>query len=641
MTHDVGSRQRFAKGQHLQTELMTHALNKLGIKRRDNITDDLKPSNIKAAAANVKKLKKAILDHLNPFENDFDKTKIFNISSGRAAPDQVASFLLGIEKFGNKKRIEFIKNCSEDKSFFEKCLTKRPLLNFKSLLPKRKIKLGDKSQEIKWQVNLFGKLLAISLNEDLRENKALDITKLMTYPLSIVPLSLCHLNGLIHETAKSALLEILEKKVISGSPEKRDVLIIDGFFYLRTLPDLPGTFGDIARQIMKHIAKNEAEYIHLIFDTYPSPSIKDYQHQKRGGIFDEPYVISGSMQKRSPNFHEALKNVSFKIAFVKFLIQAFAENEMVPFISNKTVYINFDKCYVFKACVNSYAITLHVIEQFSCMGHEEADTKIAFHLINLFFETPNQNNNINVEIRTSDTDVLVILLGNYHNVAPNIRTWIKLGVGSYVRYIDVTRLYENIGKTMCKSLPAFHALTGCDYNPSIHGKGKKTAFKILEYVIRFQEAFGKIGSVNDRNIDVLFVIIQEFICHLYGEKRYSSVNELRAYLLLKKYDAKNPKTPFNLEAIKNSNPSTLPPCESTLREHFLRTVYITSIWSNCHLKYPTRFEPINYGYKLQSDVVTGRQFYDFRWYSCEMMPSDIKDILINKNIDLNGKTLSI
>ena len=185
------------------------------------------------------------------------------------------------------------------------------------------------------------------------------------------------------------------------------------------------------------------------------------------------------MQRRPPNFFEALKNVQFKIAFVKYLIHAFAQKDMFPIIANKTVYINFDKCYVFKANIESIGITSNVVEQFNCTGHEEADTKIVFHLINLLFETPNQNSNVNIEIRTSDTDILVILLGYYHNVAKNIRTYIKLGVGSNIRWINVTQLYENLGQTLCKSLPAFHALTGCHYNPSIHGKGKKQHLKFF------------------------------------------------------------------------------------------------------------------------------------------------------------------
>ena len=63
----------------------------------------MKGHNIKSTAASVKKLKKAILDRMNPFQNDLDKNKIFNISSVRAALDQVASFLLDIENFGDKK----------------------------------------------------------------------------------------------------------------------------------------------------------------------------------------------------------------------------------------------------------------------------------------------------------------------------------------------------------------------------------------------------------------------------------------------------------------------------------------------------------------------------------------------------------
>ena len=135
---------------------------------------------------------------------------------------------------------------------------------------------------------MFGKLLAIAMDADARMNKPIDIDKLMTFPLSIVPLTLCHFDGSINETAKSALLNILENKVNSDIPKKRDVLIIDGFFYLRTLSDLPSNYGDIAKQLLLHIADTDAQYIHLIFDTYPPPSMKDYINIKNEG----QYLIS-------------------------------------------------------------------------------------------------------------------------------------------------------------------------------------------------------------------------------------------------------------------------------------------------------------------------------------------------------------
>ena len=76
------------------------------------------------------------------------------------------------------------------------------------------------------QRDLFGQLLSISLK------KTLDIDKVLSYPLTPVPLALCHLDGSICKTDKSCLLRLLEKGISSEPPQNTDVIIYDGFFYV-------------------------------------------------------------------------------------------------------------------------------------------------------------------------------------------------------------------------------------------------------------------------------------------------------------------------------------------------------------------------------------------------------------------------
>ena len=57
--------------------------------------------------------------------------------------------------------------------------------------------------------------------------------------------------------------------------------------------------------------------------------------------------------------------------------------------------------------------------------------------------------NSKVIIRTSDTDTLVIALGCY---AKNSLT-----------YIDVWKLFNKLGKDLCRALPALHVFTSSDY----------------------------------------------------------------------------------------------------------------------------------------------------------------------------------
>ena len=105
--------------------------------------------------------------------------------------------------------------------------------------------------------------------------------------------------------------------------------------------------------------------------------------------------------------------------------------------------------------------------------HEEADTKIVHNVCAINFDA-------NVLIRCSDTDILVILLGNMNFLKKNLKIWMHVGIGNSQKYISISKLYEKLGEKLCQALLAFHALTGCDFNPSFYRKGKKRPLTILE-----------------------------------------------------------------------------------------------------------------------------------------------------------------
>ena len=90
------------------------------------------------------------------------------------------------------------------------------------------------------------------------------------------------------------------------------------------------------------------------------------------------------------------------------------------------------------------------------LTQEEADTQILLHAVHaarLKFAS--------VVIVSEDTDVLVLLLMN-----------IKCGSQTRVRYIEVSRVVESIGASVCRSLLGFHAFSGCDRVSAFAGHGK-------------------------------------------------------------------------------------------------------------------------------------------------------------------------
>lgn len=72
---------------------------------------------------------------------------------------------------------------------------------------------------------------------------------------------------------------------------------------------------------------------------------------------------------------------------------------MVPFIGNSQVFINFKECHSYMVYNNK--VLLNVDDSLSCLKHEEADTKIIYHICNVDAKA-------NFVIRCSDNDIATI-----------------------------------------------------------------------------------------------------------------------------------------------------------------------------------------------------------------------------------------
>nr|XP_037875934.1 uncharacterized protein LOC105842686 isoform X2 [Bombyx mori] len=284
---------------------------------------------------------------------------------------------------------------------------------------KKKVQVGGKIQEIKIQRDLFGRMLGISMDFNV------DISKILSYPITSVPLSMCHLDDAICKTDKSALMKCLEKEVQHEQPHHIDVIIIDGFFLLHTMKNVPKTFGNISKKLLQMATQFQASRINVIFDQYFTPSIKDYEHSQRLESAQLEYSITGPEQIRPSDFAKELINLNFKEALVNFFISHWATDEVMPFIGNKTIYINFRKCHSFTVD-NSNKVVSRIDEELSCPAHEEADTKIVYHACNINFPAE-------IVIRSADTDIAAIMLGNMHHLKSDTVVWMLTGTGNNLR----------------------------------------------------------------------------------------------------------------------------------------------------------------------------------------------------------------
>ena len=104
-------------------------------------------------------------------------------------------------------------------------------------------------------------------------------------------------------------------------------------------------------------------------------------------------------------------------------------------------------------------------------NHEEANTWIVVHILHA-----RKQGSKSVLVRTVDTDVIVILVGQFHyftRTQPWVDVWVAFGMGRNYRYYGINSISANLGPEKSVALSVFHAISGCDTTSAFWGKGKK------------------------------------------------------------------------------------------------------------------------------------------------------------------------
>ena len=472
MTNSISARQSWAESQTLRTTILSNMFEKLGLIKKEDISQDLKPHRIRNDNLAVNKIKDMTKVTMNPFDSCLDPATLFNIGTGKGASENTERFLLNLNNTGDKARRTFISECVEDPSRFESRIPRQKLYTFATECAKKQHSTADGKVIAASMVrNLFGSILYLSLQ------RKIDMEEVLKYPLTPIPLSLSHVDGTMLKSTKSALLKNLESRVQTLTPTS----IIDASFFYHLHGNLPATFGATAKYLLKRIMESVGDVIHFVNDKWIKPSIKDIKREGRESS-SVMYRISGPAQKRPGNWISSLRNDCFKISLVEFLINNWELNNMSDIFKRKTLYANCgNKCYMYKA-VDDTVVRTEVTELYS--NHEEADSRMFFHLA---YESELNN----VVIRTADTDCLIIALDCLPSLNPYLRLWleVRLQSNNSIRFISVNQLFSKLGTSISHALPAYHAFTGCDYTASFIRKGKLRPLTMREFSTKAQEAF--------------------------------------------------------------------------------------------------------------------------------------------------------
>ncbi|XP_057306368.1 uncharacterized protein LOC130644684 [Hydractinia symbiolongicarpus] len=609
LTNSISARQRWAQSHSIRTSIVSYVFENLGMTKQEDVSQDLKASRMRQNSKDLHQVINMVKETMNPFNDAIEKQYLFNIASGKAASPDTTKFLLNIVSVGSKARDKFIDECSKDPARFEKPIRRQTLHTFATGGTKYNIKAADnKVVAVTMMRDLFGSILYHSLQ------RKIDMAEVLKYPLTPVPLSLGHVDGKMQKTPKVKLLNELEAKVKTDDPNRVDVNIIDGMFFLHLFVDLPATFGALATFILKRVCASKGNIIHFVLDKMVHPSIKDCERDLRCTERHGAYQITGPEQKRPSNWLNALRNDHFKAALVEFLAFFWENNMHSTVLGNKTVIMNRnDTCYMFRV-EGEIVVKTEIVKLFST--HEEADSRILYHLSSI--QTP-----ANVVIRTIDTDVLIIALGCLSKLPNSLNIWMETGVytKNTLRYISINQIYQKLGKNICMALPAYHAFTGCDYTASFSRKGKIRPFKLLEKNESVQDVFKQLGTNLDVTDDA-FATLEKFVCSMYGKRNLSSVDEARLVMFLEKYKPKGENEAIS--CVKKFDGSSLPPCLRVLRQKIYRTKYVAQLWMSSITSEPPNHLPEDMGWLLKDGS------YIIKWYEGEMSPKAV-DVTSNEN----------
>ena len=486
----------------------------------------------------VGNLVEVILDKGNPFLDEFQE--LIAIDSRKVFDSSISQSIRSIINIGKKQYTQFYQNVLEDRT----SSIDEPIKRNNFPLPKNprlkvKSKQTKKLKDAQISVEIFGQLYMAH-----RES---DKDKFFCHELQSFPAALADSGKMYFPTAKSALLPCLTEKMDDTLevPQSFDCILLDGAAIVHFLPtDRICTFRDYAQKVfIPYLKTFSCSRIDIVFDQYLVNSLKNAVREKRG---------DGTRWKVGPQVKVPKK-------WNDFLNDSQNKKELFSFLAREVHEAARSFTYYVYVTLELKVFTNSTTNMSDCT-HEEADTRIIVHLMNGLKEGYEY-----FLIRTVDTDIVVILLGKYHDIQtsyPATDIWIKFGTGKSVQYFHLKSLYEKLGITTCRALPYFHAFTGCDTTSAFKGKAKKSAWQTWKAYKQVTDSFEDLSQnpfkeLNDESRD--FQVLQKFVVQMYSKGLdVESVNVARKLLFA-----------------QNQKMERIPPTADALLQHAKRAIYQT------------------------------------------------------------------
>ena len=551
----------------------------------DNVRKCLRPSQIlksnKIVLSIINCLKSQFTE---PFCDEFDQQKLYNLVSGAAVSDDIADSLLGVEQVGKKRMIEFEDRMVTDKAkaFFDS-IQRNKILTFANSAKKATLKNTSK-EEVKIEKDVLGTLLA----EGSKSGMAIDINEALKYPLSPVCASLSTADGCRRKTKKSDLMSVIDGMDchLDDAKEKCKTYMLDLAAYIRSVIKQCSTVRDIATKLLASIPSTY-ETLYVMCDKYEDGSIKTAERQSRAEGEGERVLLKSPDMKVPYNINSFLSVGQNKEDLFNLIRRVLAETA-----SHLTIYFCFRNCLKIKNGVET------VMPHLLC-DHEEADTMLVAYAY--------QIDDGGITVRSPSGDIDIVALFVYHEMFINADIFVDNGTGAQRKTLDISACDLSVEQR--KAILGLHSLSGNDYVSSFFRKGKATCWKKMCMRTEFVSALSLLGmefSVDEE----AFTGIEKYVCALYGRSKLHSVNEARSSIFWDKYN-KNGKI---------VDLCMLPPCLGNLSLHLKRSNYVAYIFRHSNNLQLNLEPPSHHGW---SDTCV-------EWMK-EHFPSDIHSVLISEN----------
>ena len=93
--------------------------------------------------------------------------------------------------------------------------------------------------------------------------------------------------------------------------------------------------------------------------------------------------------------------------------------------------------------------------------HEEADTRMLLHASDC------SRDHQRIVVQSPDTDIAALCVYACNMINAQ-QLWFRTGVKDKLRFLPAHRLAEKLGEDLCRLIPSFHALTGCDSTSTLY-----------------------------------------------------------------------------------------------------------------------------------------------------------------------------